>query len=117
LNNDDIALANAIITIPLNPEFTSLNLAQAVLLIAYEFMIKGKILPNEAKQAEAATAEEIDFFTSRLNAEIEKAGFFRSADMMPTAKRAVTNLFTRQSWTTQDIAMFQGILSAFTKDK
>lgn len=118
LQNEDIALASAIITIPLNPAFTSLNLAQAVLLVAYEFISQADTTADKQLvmgQTEPASAESITNFTTRMIKELETAGFFRSPDLKPTMERNLTNLFTRHNWTEQDISTLHGILSALVK--
>jgi tRNA/rRNA methyltransferase len=118
LENEDIALASAIITIPLNPDFSSLNLAQAVLLVAYEFMIQGDKTPDKqfmTGKTDIASANTIDQFTGRLIDGLSDNGFFKSPDMRPTVERNLINLFARQTWTDQDIKTLQGVLSSFIK--
>ena len=119
LENEDIALSSAIITIPLNPDFSSLNLAQAVLLVSYEFMRQVDETTDRQLmmgKTDLATADTIDNFTSRLIAAIDDKGFFKSPDMRPTMERNLTNLFTRHNWTDQEIQTLHGVLSAFTRD-
>lgn len=119
LENEDIALANAIITMPLNPSFSSLNLAQAVLMVAYDFMMQGdetaeaQLQTGKTDIAEAATVTD---FTTRLIEELAAKGFFKSPDMRPTMERNLTNLLTRHDWTDQDIQTLHGVVSAFVKD-
>ena len=116
--NEDIALASSIITIPLNPDFTSLNLAQAALLVAYEFMIQADTTAAKLMdlgKTDIATADTIDNFTSRLITELDDARFFRSDDLRPTTQRNLQNLFARLNLTDQDVQTFHGIMSAFVK--
>ena len=118
MTNEDIALASSIITIPLNPDFTSLNLAQAVLLVAYEFMIQADttaLKKMDLGKTDTATADTVHNFTSRLITELGDVGFFRSNDLRPTTERNLHNLFTRLNLTNQDIQTFHGIVSAFVK--
>jgi tRNA/rRNA methyltransferase len=118
LQNEDIALASAIITIPLNPDFSSLNLAQAVLLVAYEFMIQAdKTVAKTTSMGKTnlADRESVHGFTNRMIAELDEAGFFCSADLKPTLERNLTNLIGRHDWTDQEIKTLHGIVSAFTK--
>ena len=120
LENDDIALASAIVTIPLNPAFSSLNLAQAVLIIAYEFMRQADKTPSSdlvIGKTDMAAYDTITNFTDRLIDSIDKSGFFKSPDMRPTITRNIQNLFTRHPWTDQDIQTLHGILSSLTKDR
>ncbi len=118
LENEDIALANAIITIPLNPEFWSLNLAQAVLLVAYEFHTQGDSTPAHQMhtgKTDMANGETVANFTDRLIETLSESVFFKSADHRPTMERSLTNLFARRQWTEQEINTLHGILSAYTK--
>jgi tRNA/rRNA methyltransferase len=119
LENEDIALASAIITIPLNPDFCSLNLAQAVLLVAYEFMVQADQTPEKqlmTGKTDIATAATVANFTDRIISEMGTRGFFKSPDMRPTMERNLTNLFTRHTWTDQDIQTFHGVISALIKE-
>jgi len=118
LENEDIALASAIITIPLNPAFSSLNLAQAVLLVAYEFLIQGDDTPHQqlvTGKTDIAPIEDIENFTGRLIDEVAEKGFFTSTDMRPTMERNLRNLVTRHQWTTQEIQTLHGVLSALIR--
>jgi tRNA/rRNA methyltransferase len=118
MDNADIALASAIITIPLNPDFTSLNLAQAVLVVAYEFMSQGDDTPDKflsSGKTDIASADIIENFTGRLLTELEAKGFFKSPDMREVMIRNVQNLFARQTWTEQDIKTLHGIISSLLR--
>lgn len=120
LENEDIALSNAIITIPLNPEFWSLNLAQAVLLVAYEFHTQGDDTPDHqihTGKTEIADADTINKFTNRMIDTLSTNDFFKSDDHRPTMERSLTNLISRHSWTDQEIQTLHGVLSALIKNK
>jgi tRNA/rRNA methyltransferase len=115
LINDYIVLANAIITIPLNPEFTSLNLAQSVLLIGYEWYqaqdkTKDDIL--HIGNSVPATREEYLNFFRRLEDALDEAGFFVAEDMRPTMTRGLQNTLQRAAMTEQEIRTWHGVLSA-----
>lgn len=118
MSNEDIALASSIITIPLNPDFTSLNLAQAVLLVTYEFMVQADTTKPqylELGKTDIATSDTIDEFSSRLIETLSERGFFRSPDLRPTTERNLQNMFHRLNLTDQDMQTFHGIVSALTK--
>ena len=121
LENEDIALASAIVTIPLNPDFSSLNLAQAVLLLSYEFMTRADQTAEKSLsmgKTDIANAETIQGFNDRLlEALNESEQFFRSPDLRPTMERNLTNLIARQQWTDQEIKTLHGVLSALAKGK
>lgn len=115
LTNDDVALAGTVITIPLNPGFSSLNLGQAVLLVAYEWMIAGDDTPAHQfinNDSFPATLESMTTLYNRLTAELEESGFFRAPDMKPTVIRNLHALLTRAEMTDQEVKTFHGIISA-----
>lgn len=120
LTNDEIALTHAIISIPVNPDFSSINLAQAALLIAYEFaqeMIQapGRVLP--LGKTVPASNDEFENFCRRLETEIEAGNFFKAAEMRPTVVRNIRNLFTRAEPTSQEINTLHGIITALKTRK
>ena len=115
LVNDHIVLANAKITIPLNPEFASLNLAQAVLLIGYEwYQAKDSTPPDQVHMGASrpASHEEYLNFWRRLESELEGAGFFVAADMRPVMTRSLQNMLQRAAMTEQEIRTWHGVVSA-----
>lgn len=115
LINDHIVMANAIITIPLNPEFTSLNLAQCVLLIGYEWYQAQDHTPQDmlhTGNSVPATREEYLNFFRRLGDALDEAGFFTSEDMRPAMMRNLHNMLQRAAMTDQEIRTWHGILTA-----
>lgn len=115
LGNEDVSLADTIITVPLNPDFTSLNLAQAVLLVTYEWFTAGDATPPERLEhnlAEVASKAELDNFVTRLGHVLDAGGFFRSPDMRPSVMRNIRNLFQRARPTDQEIRTLHGIVAA-----
>ncbi len=120
LTNEELAQADAIITILLNPEFASLNLAQGVLLCAYEwsksqYSAPEKFLPTG--DSIPVLHEEFDRYLSRLEDELEKHHFFRNPDLRPTLIRNIRSLYSRAEPTDQEIKTLQGILSALIGNK
>lgn len=113
LENDEIIRANAIITVPVNPEFYSLNLAQAVLLLAYEFGRQttdvAPIAPGLAG-SEPANAREIEALGDHYEAQLDAAGFFFPPDKAPTMKRNLRNMWSRFSLTRADVQTLHGVL-------
>lgn len=117
LLNDDIAQCTGIITIPLNPDFSSLNLAQAVLLLTYEYsqLIYSQDLPEQnfyTGDSPTATQKEIRDFLERLIQEMNDGHFFRNKDVRPHLERNISNLVTRAQPTEQEIKTLHGIVSA-----
>lgn len=111
LSNDDVALAQTIITVPTNPDFSSINLGQGVMLVAYEWFQAGDVAAGEPKDI-PATQDELNEFLARLEAELDSSGFFRSADMKPTTLRNIRSMLSRTELTAQEINTWHGIVSA-----
>ncbi|MGY6548856.1 MAG: RNA methyltransferase [Roseinatronobacter sp.] len=113
LENDDVARSNAIITVPVNPEFYSLNLAQCVLLVAYEFLRQG-ITPTEAAQAMAgidfATAIEREKLGDHFEERLSEVGFFFPPERAETMQRNLRNMWTRLQLTREDVQTLHGML-------
>jgi tRNA/rRNA methyltransferase len=120
LTNDDTALAHAIVTIPLNPAFSSLNLGQAVLLLAYEWLMARDETPSQhmptGDTAPISHEKLVELFI-RLEDELETHGFFRSADQKPAMVRNLRNLLSRAQMTEQEARTFHGIISALIGKK
>ncbi len=115
LVNEDIAIATGVITIPLNPGFTSLNIAQAVLLVSYEWFTAGDATaPAQLVTGESgiASAKEIAELVGRMETEMDAGGFFRSPELRPTLVRNLQSLFARTRMTSQEASTFHGIISA-----
>lgn len=121
LTNDDVALAHALVTAPLNPGFSSLNLAQSVLMMAYEWWSAAADDPEPSRlptgASRPATQAELEALLVRLEAELDAHHFFRNPDMRPTMVRNIRSLFTRATPTEQEIRTFQGIVTALTGGK
>jgi len=120
LTNEQLSLADSFITIPLNPDFSSLNLAQAVLLVSYEWaqakdIFQDIVLPTG--KSDFATKGMINNFFTRLEEELDAAHFFRNPDIKPTLIKNIRAMFTRAQLTEQEIRTLQGILSALIGKK
>ena len=106
LENHEVALADRILTLPVNPAFASLNLAQAVIIVAYEWfkLSTGGALPFAMPQkSEAAPREQLLAFFANLERELEKVEFFRPAEKRETMSINLRNIFHRMAPTRQDI--------------
>ena len=117
LENDEVAFADGIIEIPLNPEHTSLNLSQAVLLVGYE-CFKGLLLNRISVAHETdvlATKSEMDMFLTHLETVLQERDYFKIADKKPRMLRNLTNIFTRNALTAQEIRTLHGVLNALTR--
>ncbi|MES2988251.1 MAG: RNA methyltransferase [Pseudomonadota bacterium] len=118
LDVEEVALARTIITVPINPEFGSLNLAQAVILVAYEWS-KGQSLasPPAVDLDPPAPQEEFEGMYAQLDAMLESAGFFYPPDRVPTTKRTLRNMLTKAAWSSYEIRTMRGVLSALNGRK
>jgi tRNA/rRNA methyltransferase len=113
LANDDVALADAIITFPVNSAYASLNLAQAVLLTGYEWMraVTDAKPPFSAVQRSPAAPREMALsFFDYLEAELERADFFRPKSKQPVMRRNLLNMFHRMQLTEQDVRSLRGMV-------
>lgn len=118
LENDEVALAHGIITIPVNPEFSSLNLGQGVLLCAYEWFQAQPHLPMPIDPENLpAPQEEFDNLMNRLEQSLSEGGFFRTETMQPTVMINVRNMFARAQLTSQEISTFHGIMKVLKGGK
>ena len=118
LESDDVALARTIVTVPINPEFGSLNLAQAVILVAYEWS-KGEALasPPSVELEPPAPQDDLDGMIGQLEAMLDKTGFYHPPDRTPLTRRTLRTLLTKPGWSAPEIRTFRGVLSALDGKK
>ncbi|MBI36950.1 MAG: rRNA methyltransferase [Alphaproteobacteria bacterium] len=117
LTNEHISLADTIITVPLNPEFSSLNLGQAVLIIAYEWFTSSlnvKESKNDDFSARPANKIELVDFFNRFETALDKSGFFRSNDMRPSMIKNLRAMLQRANLTEQEIRTLHGVVSSLS---
>jgi tRNA/rRNA methyltransferase len=117
LETDDVALARAIITVPINPEFSSLNLAQAVMLCVYEWSKHvGLKQPPIEEILPPAPQDELDGMIAHCEALLEPRGYFN-----PPARAAITRLtlrtmLTKPGWSHLEVRTMRGVLSALERE-
>lgn len=113
LETDDVALARTIVTVPINPAFGSLNLAQAVILLAYEWSKAETLAQPPAVDLEPpAPQAELDGMIAQLDAMLERDGFYHPPDRAPTVRRTLRTLLTKPGWSAQEVRTLRGVLSA-----
>lgn len=115
LVNDHVALADAVLAVPLNPAFSSLNLAQAVLVIGYEWFTAGDTTPGEQVPDDIsppATKQELVEFFRHLEEELDRTGFLHGAEKRPSTVRNLRNLFQRANLTEQEVRTLHGVVSS-----
>ena len=116
LLNEHIALADTVLTVPLNPAFSSLNLAQAVLIVGYEWFAAGDdTAPAQLATGHSmpATKEKLIRFFEHLEEELDRNGFMRNAEKRPSMVRNLRNLFQRAQCTEQELRTLHGVVTAF----
>ena len=119
MDNDEAVMADYIVSAALNPEFSSLNLAQAVLMMAWEWRMAAldqQNAPETDDWPELATIEERDFFFRRFEAMLDEKGFFATPEMAPIVKRNLRSFFTRATPTKQEMRTWQGILTKLNQE-
>lgn len=114
LENEDVAYADAIVNIPLNPKHCSLNLAQAVLLTGYEIF---RLTDSTAEEClptpntVPADKTELEHLFSHLKDELEQVGYFRSPEKKPRMMRNLRSIFLRANLTSQDVRTLHGVIT------
>ncbi len=120
LENADVVRANTIVTVPVNPAFGSLNLAQCVLLMSYEWRRQGDETPPEelvTGKARPATSDEVDRMLGRLVDELDAAHFFWPEEKAPSMQANLRNLFRRAPLTDQDVRTLHGVIRALSEKR
>ena len=117
LKNEELTMADALVRIPLNPAFASLNLAQAVLLLSYEWYAAPAppVAPPGRRDRPATKAELRDFF-AYLEGALDACGFYPTPEMRPKMARNMRALFARIAPTRQDVQTLYGMVRALSAD-
>jgi tRNA/rRNA methyltransferase len=117
LYNDEIAVADAIVTLPVEPAFASLNIAQAVLVLAYEWRRQsgGHELPFTERGSAPATKEELIGLFEHLEGVLDTTGFFTSPDKRPSMVHNLRTMLTRGRFTAQEVRTFRGVISSIDR--
>ncbi len=128
LTNDEVSLADVIITAPVNPDFASLNIAQAVLLVAYEWYrhVAGEsvgmgtaeappVTPGlQMPDSRPATRAELIGLFEHLEAALDEADYFRAKDMRPVIVRNLRNMLERAELSEQEVRTLRGVIRALS---
>ena len=118
LHNDDVALADAIVSVPVNPGFASLNLAQCVLLMSYEWFLSGDERPEaqlDFLDTRPADKQELVGFFEHLEGALDASGFYRTPEKRPGMVRNIRNLFQRARLSEQEVRTLRGIVASLTR--
>jgi tRNA/rRNA methyltransferase len=111
LETEDVALANAIVTVPINPQFGSLNLAQAVILLAYEWSRHSALAQPTSKELEpAAPMSELEGLIGHLDAELDAKGYFHPPSRKQATRNTIRTIFTKTGWSSREVKAVRGII-------
>jgi tRNA/rRNA methyltransferase len=113
LDTEDVAMSRAIVTVPINPEFGSLNLAQAVMVLAYEWS-KGENLlqPTATDALPPASQAELDGLIDHFDRLLEPTGYFTPPERARATRRTLRGVLTKPGWNSLEIRTLRGVLSA-----
>jgi tRNA/rRNA methyltransferase len=126
LETEDVALARNILTIPINPEFGSLNLAQAVILVAYEWSRIGREIADAGDALVQPTAEEtlppapqhaLDGLIAHFEKLLEPKGYFRPEQRAEATRRTLRGVLTKPGWNHLEVRTLRGILSYLEREE
>lgn len=120
LETEEAAIAGTIITVPVNPEFRSLNLAQAVILIAYEWSKHGEltIMPTESEEREPrATQDQLEGLIGQLDEALAKSGYYFPPDRVPATRTTMRTILTKAGWSNREVQALRGMIRALTNPR
>ena len=113
LATEDVALSNAIVTVPINPKFGSLNLAQAVILLAYEWSKRSELAVPPSKELEPpAPHGELEGMIVQFEEELAAKGYFYPVSRMQVTKNTIRTIFTKTGWSSREVKAMRGIVRA-----
>lgn len=118
LDADEVTVARSIITVPINPEFSSLNLAQAVILCAYEWSKTQSLAsPPKTELDPPAPQVELDGLIGQLDEMLDPLGYFKLTDRAPVTRRTLRNLLTKPGWNSLEVRTLRGVFTALAKHR
>lgn len=118
LETDEVALADAIVTIPIQPGFGSLNLAQAVLVLAYEWARgEGLAVPTERRLEPAAPHGELEGLIGQLDAALLDKGYFHPPERANATRNTLRTIFTKPAWSSREVKAVRGVVRALMSPK
>ncbi len=120
LDNDAISRAEILMRFETNPDFSSLNLAQSVLLFGWEWRSAeagGRQSGATADLQEAASRKELEQFFNRLESNLEERGFFLTPELKPTTLKSLRSIFSRSAVSEKEVKLLQGMLTALLREK
>jgi tRNA/rRNA methyltransferase len=114
LETEEAAVATKIVTVPINPEFRSLNLAQAVILLAYEWSKLGELaVPTEGTPPEPrATQEQLEGLIGQLDEALAASGYYFPPDRVPATRNTMRTILSKPGWSNREIQALRGMIRA-----
>ena len=119
LETEEVAVAGKIVTVPINPAFRSLNLAQAVVLIAYEWAKQGDLaVPTEGDPAEPrASHAQLEGLIGQLDESLAAAGYYFPPDRTPVTRNTMRTILTKPGWSNREIQALRGMIRALVNPR
>ena len=118
LETEDVALASRIVTVPINPGFGSLNLAQAVILLAYEWSRGADLVQPTAKEIEPpAPMAELEGLIGQLQRALQEADYFYPPERTEVTKATIRTILTKPLWSSREIQALRGIIRALSNHR
>jgi tRNA/rRNA methyltransferase len=116
LETEEVALANAVVTVPINPEFGSLNLAQAVILLAYEWSRRVALAQPPAKEGEPRAAHgELEGLIGQLDEALDAKGYYYPPSRTQATRNTIRTIFTKTGWSSREVKAVRGIVRALVQ--
>ncbi len=114
LETEEVAVAQKIVTVPINPEFGSLNLAQAVIIMAYEWSKHEALaVPTQGDPAEPrATQEQLEGLIGQLDQALDEAGYYFPRDRTPATRKTMRTILTKAGWSNREVQALRGMIRA-----
>lgn len=116
LETEEVALANSIVTVPINPKFGSLNLAQAVILLAYEWSQRSALSQPTARDLEPPAPQgELEALIVHCHRELEAKGYFHPLDRKRRTEHTLRTIWTKAGWSSREVKAVRGIIRALVR--
>lgn len=118
LDTDEVALANAIVTVPINPHFGSLNLAQAVIVLAYEWSKRSMLsVPPDKPLEPIAPHGELEGLIRQLDEALQAKNYFNPPERTPATRNTLRTIFTKARWSSREVKAMRGVIRALAEPK
>jgi tRNA/rRNA methyltransferase len=119
LATEEVAVAQRIVTVPINPAFPSLNLAQAVILLAYEWSKRADlVMPTVSDELEPRAPQAVlDGLFGQLDQALNKAGYYHPPDRTPATKLTLRTILSKAGWSTREVQALRGMIRALAEPR